>query len=226
MRISTAIGTLAALIGIASTADAAYNINDACGNSKSLRNNEFVIPDAAMGSYWDARRDDPTLYTAAKPNALHVISAPQNAAQLRMRFSRDLANKGYSREDIDRLFNLFTTKGNTLFKESVLCDPAFKRILDHERFHVAYNSLSAAEQNILCDAYSQLRSRKNSEGINLVSTKPGFEIISPHIKSQGCIEFYPYLATGTLDDAVEGALKHDFPKAYGIYDRLRTGLRF
>ena len=115
---------------------------DPLGNATKLREGEFVVPNDVFRTYFEF----------ARMMTIGLHHNRKNQDQLHL----ELAQKGYSAEEIQQYGVILNTPMNTILPEASLIDKRFAHDLRHERYHQRLDRLTPQETTILSTAFEDM----------------------------------------------------------------------
>ena len=126
-------------------------LNDSNNHIRYLREYEYIVPDSALNIY--QRVTNSRLFLSGLHIGHRIILL--NTADRGMGFVEELKSSGYSNEQAQIFRSIFITQGVIIIRAS-LNDISFKQTLIHERFHVAYDTISIQERELLINIFTNL----------------------------------------------------------------------
>lgn len=198
-------------------------LEDPNGHLKYLEDREFIIKNEIFDAY--AQTVDKRPKWLGSPIGGYMSQSYLDRKEEVEEFREKLAELGLSRNEAEFYESLFASSDIIIFRESILKKRLFLKALPHERFHKAIAWLNDGEYRIMTEAAQEIMKSKDDRGVCLVAeryyeNKVSFGFYTA-AASMDWEEFYTYLAQGEFDDSVERALKDGYPKAYGIFSRIK-----
>ncbi len=207
-----------------------------------LKKNEYIIPNEVMNSYGravDERiRNNPELFGLPGGTTIDINRLGKNAHQF---FQKDMRERGFTEEEIERFVLMLSRPGNIIITESVATknpeeSPIMNlpRVLAHERTHGFIHTLDEKEIEILKKAWEGLQKQTVKEEVAgmgetdtplirdkifIIKKWDTTSAFSAFAIDSNWTELYAYLAQGALDERVEKALQAQYPEAYKIFER-------
>jgi len=200
-------------------------IDDPNNYLRFLREREYIVPDDIFESY--ARTVDKRPEWLSDPMGGYLSRNYLDTNEERKEFIDRLNKLGLSEEEISFYSTLFTSSDIIIFKESVLKDKNFEKIVPHERFHMAMKRLNKEDYDYMMDVANELLDRRD-DGARFVRERDdseyvgGFAVVQAQMNPE---EFYTYLAQGEFMPRVEEVLNKDYPRTYEIFNRIRDECR-
>lgn len=216
------------------------NVEDPHEYLQHFRAGEYVVDDLVLRSYAAAVDPRPKCYFEGVRGG--YIDRNRLDQQTQQTFREILVRDELPEDKIEFYLQMFSTPDIIVFGDTSLQYEEFISYLPHERMHQALTHLGRRHRVALAEAAQEIAFRKKGETRDRKAPKKmskeeleariGQETFlidedprtGGHYSAQAAMnweEFYTYLAQGVFPEYVEQTFQQDYPKEWGLFDKIR-----